>query len=234
MNRRLRTLGCTAGALLLVVACGGKRTMASKSAAAYREAQAKDIAVAGGHDMQGMQHGSTEHAGMQHGTMQHGEMQHAEMQHGQMQHGSMEHGTMQHGAMPSSGVHAGHQQMTGTSPHAGHAGMPAGPPPNMNLGAPTSNAEIARTQPAATLQQDDFDAPAPSAVSEAQKAAGGSGGHGEHGATTAPADPHAGHGQAAGGAKQTIYTCPMHAQVTSNQPGTCPICGMTLVKKEQE
>jgi len=24
------------------------------------------------------------------------------------------------------------------------------------------------------------------------------------------------------------YTCPMHPQITSNGPGTCPICGMAL------
>ncbi|HWD86783.1 MAG TPA: efflux RND transporter periplasmic adaptor subunit [Mucilaginibacter sp.] len=27
------------------------------------------------------------------------------------------------------------------------------------------------------------------------------------------------------------YTCPMHPQVLEDHPGTCPICGMTLVKK---
>jgi hypothetical protein len=28
------------------------------------------------------------------------------------------------------------------------------------------------------------------------------------------------------------YPCPMHPQVVKNAPGKCPICGMTLVKKE--
>lgn len=28
------------------------------------------------------------------------------------------------------------------------------------------------------------------------------------------------------------YTCPMHPEVVSKEPGECPICGMTLVKKE--
>lgn len=29
-----------------------------------------------------------------------------------------------------------------------------------------------------------------------------------------------------------IYTCSMHPEVIRNQPGNCPICGMTLVRKE--
>ena len=27
----------------------------------------------------------------------------------------------------------------------------------------------------------------------------------------------------------TVYTCPMHPEVRSDQPGTCPKCGMKLV-----
>ena len=29
-----------------------------------------------------------------------------------------------------------------------------------------------------------------------------------------------------------LYTCSMHPQVSKNKPGECPICGMTLIKKE--
>lgn len=32
--------------------------------------------------------------------------------------------------------------------------------------------------------------------------------------------------------KKSIYYCPMHPGFTSDKPGTCPICGMNLVKKE--
>jgi Cu(I)/Ag(I) efflux system membrane fusion protein len=31
---------------------------------------------------------------------------------------------------------------------------------------------------------------------------------------------------------QFYYTCTMHPEVHSDQPGKCPICGMELVKKE--
>jgi len=30
------------------------------------------------------------------------------------------------------------------------------------------------------------------------------------------------------------YTCPMHPEVQSEQPGTCPKCGMELVKQERQ
>lgn len=31
-----------------------------------------------------------------------------------------------------------------------------------------------------------------------------------------------------------IYTCPMHPEVTSDKPGTCPKCGMDLEEKTKE
>lgn len=33
---------------------------------------------------------------------------------------------------------------------------------------------------------------------------------------------------------KTYYTCAMHPQVHSDQPGNCPICGMALIKKGEE
>lgn len=32
--------------------------------------------------------------------------------------------------------------------------------------------------------------------------------------------------------KQVYYTCTMHPEVYSDQPGKCPKCGMELVKRE--
>ena len=29
------------------------------------------------------------------------------------------------------------------------------------------------------------------------------------------------------------YTCPMHPEVQTDQPGACPKCGMKLVEKEK-
>lgn len=34
--------------------------------------------------------------------------------------------------------------------------------------------------------------------------------------------------------KTTIYTCPMHSEITSDKPGSCPKCGMKLVKTEKK
>ncbi|MGO4817490.1 efflux RND transporter periplasmic adaptor subunit [Flavobacterium sp. W22_SRS_FP1] len=34
--------------------------------------------------------------------------------------------------------------------------------------------------------------------------------------------------------QEDVYTCPMHPQIIRNEPGSCPICGMNLVKKVSE
>jgi hypothetical protein len=93
--------------------------------------------------------------------------------------------------------------------------------------------------PSITLRPDAFDAPAATAVAEARKAAG-PGGKVAGPAATVPstsAIPHTAHesGQIKNTnatASEILYACPMHPEVSSATPGTCPKCGMTLVKKE--
>lgn len=71
------------------------------------------------------------------------------------------------------------------------------------------------THPSDILRPDPFDAAAPVSVAEAARAT-----------QPAAAQPAAGHESHA-----AVYVCPMHPDVTSDKPGTCPKCGMELVKR---
>jgi Cu(I)/Ag(I) efflux system membrane fusion protein len=54
-------------------------------------------------------------------------------------------------------------------------------------------------------------------------------------ATPAAVDPHAGHTPAelaASEAAAEVWTCPMHPEVRQDGPGSCPICGMPLVRAD--
>jgi hypothetical protein len=63
------------------------------------------------------------------------------------------------------------------------------------------------------------------------------GGHGESWAPSTPSTIHGDHDDAgtAGerGGEQVVYTCPMHPQVRSDEPGSCPICGMELERRAE-
>jgi Cu(I)/Ag(I) efflux system membrane fusion protein len=41
------------------------------------------------------------------------------------------------------------------------------------------------------------------------------------------------HSDSAAAEAEIYYTCPMHPSVISDSPGSCPVCGMRLVKKER-
>jgi hypothetical protein len=55
-------------------------------------------------------------------------------------------------------------------------------------------------------------------------------------------EPHAGHADhrptdaapADDGSAEGPHVCPMHPNVTSHTPGTCPVCGMALVERKPE
>ena len=42
-----------------------------------------------------------------------------------------------------------------------------------------------------------------------------------------------GHEHASTQSKKELYFCPMHPKITSDKPGNCPICGMTLQKADE-
>jgi hypothetical protein len=239
MKQHFRTLACGSVVALAMVlgACTERETMASKSAQAYREAQAKGVAPSseGGHGHDTAKAGHTiaapDHSA--HGTdsaarstaMDHG-AHGASNEHGSpssatthahpstaqaggeaMQHEATKHEATQHEATQHGAMQHGAMQ------HGAMQPMP------LRVEAPLSSREMAAVRPEATLRPDDFDAPARISVAEAAKAVGRSTSH------DAPAvDP----------SGATIYTCPMHPEVTSTTPGTCPKCGMTLVERKKK
>ena len=245
MKQHFRTFACGSVVALAMVlgACTERETMASKSAQAYREAQAKGVAPSseGGHDhdtakaghttaapdhsahgidsaasstaMDHSAHGASNEHGSPSSATKHAHPSTAQAgreatPHGAMQHGATPHGATQHGATQHGAMQHGAMQHGATQP------MP------LRVEAPLSSREMAAVRPEATLRPDDFDAPARISVAEAAKAAGRPMTH-----DAAPAvDP----------SGATIYTCPMHPEVTSTTPGTCPKCGMTLVERKKK
>ena len=237
---------------IVLAGCGGRESVASKSAAAYREAQAKGLPAGGGHEHGGHPATTTEttgravaaaadpHAG--HDMTARGKAtDHTAHRAGSAveDHASMGHGasaaTHASATRASAAQHAGHKTSAATAdPHAGHATTTT-PTPHAQHQAPRASGGDPHAQhrtvpsppdamtlspgiqPGAALTPDAFDAPAPASVAEAARAAQGSG--------------HEGHAPSAAPKTTVVYTCPMHPEVTSDAPGTCPKCGMALVKK---
>lgn len=204
MNPSKRWLAAlSAGGLVLAVliGCGREESVASKSAAAFREAQKRGVTFEGeghahGHEaaVPGHEHAPPEAAargeeaapGHVHGaakeTPAEGAMGHAG------EHGG--HAGMAHGARPSAprehGGHAalGHAQSPAApGGHAGHGTMAGQAPPAPSVPAPVA---VPSGQPAATLRPDPLDAPAATSQTDAQRSAAMAremaGGHGAHGA----------------------------------------------------
>jgi hypothetical protein len=54
------------------------------------------------------------------------------------------------------------------------------------------------------------------------------------GATAKPAGGHEGHTAPSSAPVDAEYSCPMHPEAKQASPGSCPKCGMTLVKRKDE
>jgi hypothetical protein len=185
---------------------------------------------------------------------------HSSMDHGAGAHAG--HAPRQSGSSRTEATGAGHEGHAGhgappaqaPADHSGHAGhsAPAG-------GTPSAPVAELPAQPASILQSDPLDAPAATSVVDAQRSAemnqamSGAEGHGGHGAGTyrhvdagrgpgahegsEPQTPGAGpqhHDHGATHEAAAVYVCPMHPEVTSKTPGTCPKCGMALVERREE
>ena len=146
------------GFAVLLIACGGRETTASKSAAAYREAQAKGIAVGGGHEHGGhvVTTASTapaqpsdphaghaaapavDHAAMGHAAKGSAAMDHAAMGHAPKGPAAMDHAGMDHGKAAAPHAAAGHAAPSASvaDAHAQH-GAPSQPAAHAQHGAAT-------------------------------------------------------------------------------------------------
>lgn len=212
--KRLIGMSIMRGALLLasallVFACGRKETMASKSAAAYRDAQAKGIPVTGGHEHGGHETATTttgmepmDHSAHSTGTDPHaGHNMTADGMADHTAHGAMsatDHATMSHGG--AAGAHAGHTAAGGTATkHSAHRTMTAADHAAMGHG--TAN-----------------DAHAAMTGTAADQHAGM-----QHGTSTPAVNAHAGHGamqQPAADASRVVLGAPTsNAAAAHMRPG---------------
>ena len=240
-----------AAGLVALAACGEEPSIASKSAAAFEEARKKGQTFGGeGHSHRHGDHGTVPQQPVAGGEHQH----HAEhgaaapaAGHEGMDHSAhgaargeshADHSAMDHGA----GAHTGHAPQRGADAgHEGHAGH--GPPPAQAPAGPSGHAGHSAhaggtparppvpelpEQPENILRPDPLDAPAATSVLDAQRSAEMSGGHAGHGSGSYR------HVDAGRGPEAALYVCPMHPEVTSKTPGTCPKCGMTLVERREE
>lgn len=193
--------------------------------------------------------------GMDHSQMQHGQQPMAGMDHSQMQSGQQPMTGMDHGSMPGM-QHGAAAAVRPVKPPTSNAEILAVQPASTLQGdpfdapAPAAVSEAAKASqggghegmemrgitPGEDRENPPTPAPAIRDTPGTRTAAPPAMDHSQHGQTAPAAQPRtqsrATPSPQAQPAAATVYTCPMHPEVTSDKPGTCPKCGMALVKKQ--
>ena len=179
-----------------------------------------------------------------HGHGAHGHSEHGHSEHGHSEHGHSEHGHGEHAAAPAQYTCPMHPEVVsdapGSCPKCGMTLVPVDAAKGGTHGhGEHGHGEHGHGEHAAAPAQ--YTCPMhPEVVSDAPGSCPkcgmtlvpvdhtkdgthghGAHGHGEHG--------HGEHGHGEHAAAPAQYTCPMHPEVVSDTPGSCPKCGMTLV-----
>ena len=206
-----------------------------------------------GMDHSKMQPGQQPMAGMDHSKMQAGQQPMAGMDHSNMP--GMQQGTASRAVASPPTTNAEIQRLRPASTLKGDAfDAPASAAVSEAMKASHGGGHEGMDMQGITPGQDRENPPTPAPAFRDGPAQGGSAppaDHSGHGQAAppqnapAPAVDHSQHGQTAPAtqpkrtatpqavpAVATVYTCPMHPEVTSDKPGTCPKCGMALVKKK--
>ena len=166
------------------------------------------------------------------GEATHGHDHGHEHEHGQAQHddhaGHSNHiDHTRHGDHASHADHGSHTDHAGHSGHASHQGHSATPEPESAAYTCPMHPEVVSDAPGSCPKCGMF---LVKAASEADHGHGhgheSESAHAGHGAHAAHTD-HATHEPEAA---EATYTCPMHPEVVSDAPGSCPKCGMFLVR----
>lgn len=98
--------------------------------------------------------------------------------------------------------------------------------------SPSTNVpQAARTAEAPSAAVASATAPAATATTPHAVTPDPHAGHGHASAPAAPSSPASAATPSATAAAKATYSCPMHPEVQKDSPGSCPKCGMTLVKK---
>ena len=210
----------------------------------------------GGMDHSRMAQGGMDHSGTAMKGMDHSKAGQSGMDHSGTAMKDMDHSKMGQGGMDHSGMAMGGMDPTEPVAVAASPGQPVATlrPDALDAPAATSAADAQRSAEmaqemaggmtggghgghgAGTYRQVDAGR-GPGAHQGLEPPTPGAGPHQHGGSATPPPSgqegDHSQHEPPGGEKAAAAYVCPMHPEVTSETPGKCPKCGMTLVKRRK-